>query len=70
MSALKELVDKVRRAVGGTESPAEVEAKPFEWEPAPVPGTTAPEAAAMPEAAPAVTPATWKRPAPSRPAHP
>ena len=62
MSALKELVSKVRRAVSGTESPAPPEAKPFEWEPVPVPGAAAVAAEPAPEASPPPTPATWRRP--------
>jgi hypothetical protein len=64
MSALKELVDKVRRAVAGSETAPAPEAKPFEWEPAPVPGSApVPEEAPPETAAPAPAAAAWKRPA-------
>jgi hypothetical protein len=64
MSALKEFVDKVRRAVTGNEAPPVVEAKPFEWEPTPVPGSTPAPLEPAPEAmTPAPAPASWKRPA-------
>jgi len=64
MSALKEFVDKVRRAVAGNEAPPAVEAKPFEWEPTPVPGSTPAPLEPAPEAmTPAPAPASWKRPA-------
>jgi hypothetical protein len=63
MSALNDLVRKVKKAVGGEDSPRD--SKPFEWEPAPAMPVTAPAVAreeGSRDAEPASgTPASWKR---------
>jgi hypothetical protein len=69
MSALNDLVRKVKKAVGGEESPRA--SRPFEWEPAPALPVIAPAAAREEnpsEDEPASnTPTSWKRAASAEP---